>query len=225
MKTAVITGACGGLGKAFVKLCIERNYRLFLVGTENSRLNELKKEIGNQVPSEVYVCDLSELDQCEQLCEVLRHRKIDLLINNAGIGSYGSFDDTEINVMKAMNHINMTSLMMLSHAVLEQMKLHKGAILNVASTASFQPGPMMANYYATKAYVVSLSEALSMELKGTAVSVCALCCGPMETGFSKKAQLKHTWIQKKMMIDPMKAAEIGLNAVEKRKIQIGRAHV
>lgn len=222
MKWAVITGACGGLGRAFCQLCAEQNYDLILSGTDEKRLILLKQELLGRysISIQTYVCDLSKLEDTILFCDYLKQLQIDLLINNAGFGEYCTFEKMSQQTLMDMNQVNMTSMMLVMHAVLPLMKEKGGYVLNVASTAAFQPGPMMANYYATKAYVLSLSEGAALEMKKDKIHICALCCGPVETEFAQKAHIKHTWAQKLMMIEPRHAAKIGLDAVYKGKTRV-----
>lgn len=208
MEWTVITGACGGLGQALCKVYAKEGSALLIVGRSKDKLEELQNQLIKtyHIPVQNRVCDLADRHQTEELCQIMKSMLVKRLINNAGFGLYAPFEKSDLNDLVSMNEVNMTSLMMLCHAVLPAMKKTGGEILNVASTAAFQPGPMMSVYYASKAYVLSFSEALWAELKGTNVSVSVLCCGPMDTSFAAKAKLRHTWMQKLLMISVDQAA-------------------
>lgn len=214
MKWTVITGAYGGLGRAFCNLYADKGCALWLIGKSEEKLNEIRCNLEKKVPVRISVCDLSDLHQLNYLCAELKNSSVERLINNAGIGDYGLFDESDLSRQLDMNQVNMTAVMMLSHAVLTYMKQEGGELLNVASTAAFQPGPLMAVYYASKAYVLSFSEALWAETKGTKAKVSVLCCGPMKTEFASKSKFTHTWMQKLIMVSAEKAvqdADFGLS--------------
>ena len=219
MKWTVITGACGGLGQAFCTVYAKQGCSLWLTGRSEEKLLKLKDQLMKkyQIDVRIEVCDLSDLHQTNNLCEHLKTECVERLVNNAGIGEYGLFEQSDLSKLIQMNQVNMTSLMMLSHAVLAMMKKQGGELLNVASTAAFQPGEMMAVYYASKAYVLSLTEALHMEAKGTKAKVSALCCGPIETGFACSAGFKHTKMQRLLMIFSNDAAEIAAKQLSQGK--------
>ena len=210
MEWTVITGACGGLGQAFCKVYAKKGCSLYLIGRSEEKLLNLKSRLVKeyQIDVRIEVCDLSDLNQTSQLCERLQNESVKRLINNAGIGAYGLFEKSDLSELIKLNQVNMTSLMMLCHTVLKKMKENGGELLNVASTAAFQPSSMMADYYASKTYVLSLSEGLWMEAKHTKAKVSVLCCGPMDTGFAHHSGFKHTGMQKLMMISADDAAEI-----------------
>ncbi len=219
MEWTVITGACGGLGQALCRAYAKEGNSLLLIGRSKEKLEELQNQLSKDYSIRVVsrVCDLSRRTQVEKLCDEIKSLPIQRLINNAGFGLYASFEHSLLDDLISMNEVNMTSLMMLCHAVIPGMKKTGGEILNVASTAAFQPGPMMSVYYASKAYVLSFSEALWAELKETKVSVSVLCCGPMDTPFSSKAKLKHTWMQKLLMISVDQAAAEAKKGLSKGK--------
>jgi uncharacterized protein len=195
MKTnpvALITGASTGIGRELTKLFARESYDLALVARNHNALKVLAEELrfayGVQV--RYYAKDLSISSTPEELFDVLQSEggTIDVLVNNAGFGWRGEFAHMELADAMEMIQVNMTSLTHLTRLVLPAMLEKKsGRILNVSSTASFQPGPMMSLYYATKAYVTSFSLGLAEELHGTGITVTALCPGPTPTEFGTRA--------------------------------------
>jgi uncharacterized protein len=195
MKTnpiALITGASSGIGLELAKLFARESHDLALVARSHDKLkdiaNDLQKTFGVQV--KYYTKDLSISSSPEEIFNALRSEggNIDILVNNAGFGWRGEFAQMELTNALEMIQVNITVLTHLTRLFLPGMiERKRGKILNVASTAAFQPGPMMATYYASKAYVLSFSEALSEELQGTGVSVTALCPGPTATNFGQRA--------------------------------------
>jgi uncharacterized protein len=195
--TALVTGASSGIGCDLARIFAQHGHDLVLVARREARLRalgeELKRSRGVQVT--VLPADLSSPDAPERLAAGLLQRgiRVDLLVNNAGCGVYGPFDRTDLGAELAMIQINITSLTHLTKLLLPAMLARRqGRILNVASTAAFQPGPLMAVYYATKAYVLSFSEALANELLGSGVGVTALCPGPTRTEFQASAKIGST---------------------------------
>lgn len=213
-KTVLITGASSGFGYEFVKLFIKDNYDLILVARNIEKLEEIKNEFPS---SEIIVIqkDLTQPSSVKELYYEIREKglNVDVLVNNAGFGLLGEFDKLDVDRQINMIQLNISALTELTHYVLQEMKLRgSGKILNVASTAAFQPGPLMAVYYATKAYVLSLSEALVEELKGSGITVTTLCPGPSKTNFAKVANVEKT----KMFSRVMRAdvvARLGYNAL------------
>lgn len=189
MKLACITGASSGIGREFAKQLSSRGFDLILISRNTIALEELKKELNTNV--EIIPCDLSDLDSVIELSHRLSTYKIHLFINNAGFGDLGVFDETDLNKDLDMIHVNIRALHILTKSVLKDMKAHdQGYILNVASSAGLLPGgPFMATYYATKSYVVSLTSAISEELKESKskVHISALCPGPVDTNFNNTA--------------------------------------
>lgn len=194
MKNAVlITGASGGIGLEFAKLCAKDGNNLVLVARRKEILEKeaaiLQETHGIEV--QTIAADLSEPDAAQHVWkEASGMYDIDILINNAGVGLYGDFTSTNAQKEEVMIQLNMVCLTQLTKLALPTMLArNNGKILNIASVAAFMPGPLMAVYYATKAYVLSLSEALAEETRNTEVSVTALCPGPTATSFDKKANL------------------------------------
>ena len=184
----LITGASAGLGAEFARQCRKRGETVVLVARRAERLEELRRTLGDSVF--VHAADLSRPDRIEALFEWLQAEGLELetLINNAGFGATGAFADTPRERLLEMIDLNVRSLTDLCRLVLPSMiERKRGGILNVASTAAFQAGPYAAVYYATKAYVLSLTEALHHEAKGSGVRVSALCPGPTATEFFEVA--------------------------------------
>ena len=195
-KTALITGASSGLGAEFAKIYGQWGYNLVLVARRTNEMLRLKDHIELKYGVEVLVItmDLTAGDAPQRLFAETQRRNIhvDVLVNNAGFGALGKFMETDLAKQQNMVQLNVSALMSLTHHYLAPMveKGH-GKILNVASIAGFAPGPGMAVYYATKAFVLNFSDALSTELKGTGVTVTALCPGPVNTGFANVAGFKN----------------------------------
>ena len=191
---ALITGASAGIGREFVRQLASRAQSLILVARREQRLSELRDELRGNHPGltvHIHKTDLANLSQIDELARWLEREKIDvdLLINNAGLGDLGPFGTSDPARNERMMLVNMVALTSLTRRLLPQMiAKRRGAILNVSSSAGFLPIPGFAVYAATKAYVTSLSEALRVELRGTGVSVCALCPGPVPTEFQEIAK-------------------------------------
>ena len=208
MPTALITGASGGIGLELARIFAEQGYALVLVARTRERLEEIAVEL-KPTPVQVLAKDLVLVGAAEGI-----HRevpKVDVLVNNAGYGVYGPFVKTPLDDELGMLQLNMTALVVLTKLYLPAMVAAKnGKILNVASTAAFQPGPLMALYYATKAFVLSFSEAIGNELEGTGVTVTALCPGPTATGFQARTKLEKSRLIKRMKVmDARTVAEAG----------------
>lgn len=187
-RTALITGASAGLGVEFARRLAADGFRLILAARRIDLLQSLADELKLQFGTETLViaADLSTDQGWIGLCESVDRVgwPVDTLINNAGFGTHGAFYDSDPQSQTDMIHVNILSLTMLTrHFIGGMLERGNGAILNVASVAAFQPGPLMSVYFATKAYVLSFSEALHEELRGTGVRVTALCPGPTESEF------------------------------------------
>ena len=191
MKTALITGASSGIGKEFARRYAEKGYRLILTARRESVLQRFGEELSTDVV--IIPADLSDEKQCFELLEKLKDEDIDVFINNAGFGLAGSFLTTDIEREVNMIKVNDIAMHIMFKGILQKMDARgSGTILNVASSAGLFPGgPYMAGYYASKAYVVSLTRAVVQELKekGSNVHVCALCPGPVDTDFNRNADV------------------------------------
>jgi short-subunit dehydrogenase len=196
-KTALVTGASSGIGLDLAKRFAAEGHDVALVARSEGKLKELAAalEAEHQVRAHVVTADLAQPRAAETLVAALEARGIavDVLVNNAGYALYGAFTETDLADELNMIQVNIVALTHLTKLLVRKMVARKeGRVLNVASTAAFQPGPLMAVYYATKAYVLSFSEALANELAGTGVTVTALCPGPTKTGFQARAQMEES---------------------------------
>lgn len=186
---ALITGASSGIGRDIARELSKKGYDLIVVARNTRKLEELKEELNTNV--EIISMDLSIEENCIKLHEQVKD--VDILINNAGLGDYGLFTETDLNKELTIIKTNITSLHILTKLFLKDMKKNnKGQILNVASIAGFMPGPLMATYYASKNYVVRLTEGIREELKKerSNVKVSLLCPGPVKTNFNNVANVK-----------------------------------
>lgn len=223
-QTALITGASSGLGLEFSNIFARRGCDLVLVARNEEKLLAQQKELSQKygVRVEVLVCDMSK----ERAGDVLfaetsaRGIAVDILVNNAGFGDFGAFAHCDARKQQDMIAVNIAALTQLTRCFLEPMVCRGcGKILNVASIAAFQPGPTMAVYYASKAFVLSFTEALSVELQGSGVSVTALCPGPTTTGFEKNAALGNSGLFQNLKVATARdVAEYGVHALEKGKV-------
>mgnify|MGYP001812012136 CR=1 FL=1 len=193
--TALITGASGGIGEQLPRYHAAKGGDLVLVARSEDKLNGLKSELENNYKIKVMVigADLAHPESAVQIFSATEEAglQIDILINNAGFGGHGKFHQRELAKDQAMMQVNMVSLVNLTHLYLQGMvQRNSGNILHVASTAAFLPGPLQAIYYATKAFVVSFSQAIAKELEGTGVTSTALCPGAVATGFVAAGDLE-----------------------------------
>lgn len=185
MGTALVTGASGGIGEEIARV-LAPDHDLVLLARSAAKLDALATELGG---ARVIASDLSEPGAVGKIAAELPD--VDVLVNNAGVGDFGAFASADPDRTLAMIQLNVTSLTALTRQYLPGMlERGHGRVLNVASTASFQPGPLMAVYYATKSYVLSFSEALHEETRGTGVTVTALCPGPTASGFQAAADME-----------------------------------
>lgn len=197
MEYVLITGASTGIGYELAKVYAEHGANLILVATKQDRLNEVKAEIIRNYPVQVVVIvkDLSKLGAAKDLYEEIRAKNLTVseLINNAGIGFVGEFDQIPYQQEEDMMILNMVSLLALTKLFLNDMKREKiGRILNVASNGAFQPGPYVASYYATKAFVLNFSEAIRLENRDSKIHIAALCPGATRTNFPNRAGRKQS---------------------------------
>jgi short-subunit dehydrogenase len=226
-RTALITGASGGIGYELAELFAHDGHNLVLVARNADKLKEIAEDFQKSYKIIVHIVpmNLSSADSPNELFHYLERNKItvDYLVNNAGFGALGKFNETELQDELDMIQLNITALTHLTKLFLKGMVTRKfGRIMNVASTASFQPGPLMAVYYASKSYVLFLSEALANELNGTGVTVSVLCPGPTKTGFQSRAQMQKSklFTSSGMVMDAKKVASIGYKGMMKGKTVI-----
>lgn len=223
--TALITGASSGIGAELAVQFAASGYNLILQGRDRQRLKDLAERISSQrnVGIKIVVKDLSRPGSAQELYDkVCRDGvPVDVLVNNAGVGLLGRFADTGWDREFGMLHLNVVSLVELTKLFLPGMvKRHAGRILNVASTAAFQPGPLMANYYAGKAYIVSFTVALAEELRGTGVTASVLCPGPTVTRFQEQAGTGNAPFMKLAFLSAQEVADRGIRGVMKGKLII-----
>ncbi len=219
----LITGASGGIGYDLAILAAADGKNLVIVARTSDKLNQLAETIRKNNKSEVIsiASDLSDEEGVNKLISEITAKNIhiDTLINNAGFGDFGDFANADLSKNMEMIRLNISALTQLSHFALQgMMKAGKGRIMNVASTAAFMPGPGMAVYYASKAYVLSFSEALTRELKGSGVTVTTLCPGLTDTSFASAAGIGKSLMHR--MLPPatsMMVAKAGYKAMMKGK--------
>lgn len=187
-QTALITGATSGIGLALAKVFAQNKYNLILVARKQEDLNKTKADLETEYHIQVATIakDLGDKNAPQEIFDFCQAQnlRVDILVNNAGFGTYGKFAETDLNKQLSLLDLNMRALTQLTGLFLPRMISNKsGKILNTASTAAFQPGPLMAVYYASKAYVLSFTEALHNELKDSGIFVTALCPGATKTNF------------------------------------------
>ncbi|MBO4355720.1 MAG: SDR family NAD(P)-dependent oxidoreductase [Clostridia bacterium] len=211
-KVTFITGASSGLGKEFAKLYFKDGNDLLLIGSNEERLRKAAEEIKEIRPEgmiDCFVADLSDINECKKAFAytVEKDYFVNNLVNSAGIGDRTDFRDMDIDKNIALNHINCDALLYFTRVFLDNMLDNaEGHIINVGSIAGFVPGPFMATYHASKAYVLTLGESLARELKFTPVNILTLCPGPFESEFVAKAHNDYTFSK----IKPKTAAEVAL---------------
>ncbi|CDE53966.1 MAG TPA: SDR family NAD(P)-dependent oxidoreductase [Clostridiales bacterium] len=186
---ALITGASSGMGRDMAKILSQKGYDLILVARDEKKLEEVKKQLKTE--TKIVVMDISNEENCKKIYE--ENKDIDILINNAGFGDCGHFEETSLDKDIQMIHTNIIAYHILTKLYLKEMiKKDSGKILNVASIAGFMPGPLMTTYYSTKNYVVRFSESIREELrrKKSKVQISILCPGPVDTNFNKVADVE-----------------------------------
>ena len=206
---ALITGASSGIGADMARVLVDEGYEVILVARRKTRLEKLAKELGDR--ARIIVKDISSTYNCMELYNDIKKENIDILINNAGFGIFGEFSDTNIDKELDMIDLNIKALHTLTKLFLKDFKRKdRGYILNVASSAGFLSGPLMASYYATKNYVVSLSLAIYEELRrdNSNVSISVLCPGPVNTEFNKIARVHFS-------IKGMESMDVAKYAIKK----------
>jgi short-subunit dehydrogenase len=221
-KTVLITGASSGIGYELTKRFAQDGYDLVLVARDRQRLEQLASELAKQysVSTKVMPQDLAKATAPDEIFTELQRASIqvDILVNNAGFNVYGPFVEADLPKTLQMIQVNLTALTHLTRLLLPDMvKRRNGRILNVGSTGSFAPGPLNAVYCATKAYVLSFSEAIAEELQGTGVTVTALCPGATKTEFAKRASMEDANIFLTGAMKAQKVAEIGYRALMQGK--------
>jgi uncharacterized protein len=222
-KTVLITGGSKGIGYEFAKLFAKDNYRLVLVARDEKKLLECFQYLTKNYNTEVITIskDLSLPSASQELYDKIKSDgiNVDVLVNNAGIGVFGAFSETDLKKELSMIELNVISLVYLTKLFLKDMVAqNNGKILNIASTAGFQPIPLFSLYAATKAFVLFFSEALSEELRGNSnVSVTTLCPGAVDTDFKTSAHMENSKNFKGKMLDVQTVAKIGYKGLMKNK--------
>ena len=220
-KTVLITGASSGIGYAFAEIFARNKYSLVLIARREKELQELKKKCEEHTKNiRIIVKDLAQPNAAEDIYKEIKKENIqvDILINNAGFGDYGSFYKTSWEKEAAMIQVNIVTLTQLAKLFGQDMlQRQDGIIMNVSSVAAFLPGPLMSVYYATKAYVLSLSEAMMHDVEGTNVKVIALCPGMTKTGFQQVAGFQEKPENEKQMISAAEVAAYGFKVIQEGK--------
>lgn len=218
-RTALVTGASGGIGRELATLLARDGHDVVLVARSEERLVDLGNRLQNDygVTATVVVKDLADPESPAEIQAALDERgiEVDVLVNNAGFGTYGRFIDTDLDTERDELQVNVVAVTELTKRFLPGMvERGEGRVLNVASTAAFQPGPLMAVYFASKSYVLSFSEALATELDGTGVTVTALCPGPTDTGFQSRADMGGSKLVQGDLQDPAEVASAGYRGMQ-----------
>lgn len=221
MKTVLITGASSGIGYELARVFDKNGFQTVLVARRKERLEELSKKLNN--PSIIIVKDLSKPEAALEIFNELKDVKIDVLINNAGLGVHGDFYTQDLKQVNHLMQVNIFALVNLTGLFLSDMvKNNSGSIINIASVAGFFPGPYMAVYYASKAFVVSFSQALSKELEDTDIKITTICPGPVKTEFIPIGNTNHPF--KKMKAYSASSTEIAdftyRQYVNKKKVAV-----
>lgn len=229
MSTVLITGASGGIGYELAKLFARDHFELVLVARSADRLAQVSNELqAHQVKVRTFALDLSSPGAPKSLFDELQRENVtvDVLINNAGFGTYGEFAQIPESEILGQIDLNIRALTELTRLFLPAMIAQRnGKIMNVASTAGFQPGPLMAVYYATKAYVISFSEAVANEVQGSGVTVTCFCPGATHTGFARRAGIEHSRLFRLSAMRADRVAADGYRALTKAKtLAISGAH-
>ena len=223
-KTVLITGASSGIGFALAKLFAQDNYDLVLVAKDAEKLKQAAQRLQNETTTIYTIAkDLSIPKSPNEIYEEVKKKQIqiDVLINNAGFATYGLFIENDLEKELEELQLNIVTLTHLTKLFAREMVMRKtGTILNIASTAAFLPGPLMAVYYASKAYVLSFSEALANELHGTGISLSILAPGPTKTGFVKRAHLEKSKLFQGDVMDVDEVAKIAYKGLLQKKTLI-----
>ena len=221
-ETVLVTGASSGIGLELAKLFAESGRNLILVARSKDKLETLRADLVDKlkVHVEVITADLAEVNAAVSLVDEINSRKlvVDILVNNAGFGELGRFAEIGIDRQMNMVRLNVVTVVQLTRLLLPEMiKRKRGGILNVGSTAAFQPGPNMAVYYATKAFVLSFTEAIHEELLDSNIKVVCLSPGPTETGFGEDSGMSETKVFTSNTMDSKSVAKSGFDAYESNR--------
>ncbi|MGG7059596.1 SDR family NAD(P)-dependent oxidoreductase [Clostridium nigeriense] len=220
----LITGATTGIGYELARLYAKDENNLILVARDEEKLKEVKDELEfYNIKVYTIALDLSEDNSCEKVLDFVNKKNlsVDILINNAGMGSFGYLSEIEVEKELKLIDVNIRALTELTKMFLPSMIEHgEGSIMNVASTAAFCAGPKMATYYASKSYVLNFTEALYEELKGSEIKVSCLCPGPVKTNFQEKSGIRKSEAAKKALMTPKEVAKIAYKDFKNGKLII-----
>lgn len=225
-KTALVTGGSSGFGREIAKLFARDGYQVILVARRKNELEEVAQQLNSEVPGcETIVIskDLSQSNAAQELYDTVKQRglTVDALVNDAGFGEHGLFVDTDLTKELAMIQLNVISLVVLTKLFIRDMvQRGEGRILQLASTVSFMPVPKLSIYAATKAFVLSLSEAVAHELEDTGVTMTALCPGASDTEFFIRANAQDANVTDTPLSDPAEVAQDGYDAMMKGETRI-----
>ncbi len=227
---ALVTGASSGIGYEISKYLSELGYDIIAVARDEEKLSRLKKECKTNV--EIYLADLSKQDNIVNLYNSVKDKDIEILVNNAGFGAFGEFEEIDYDFQMKMIDVNIKAVHSLTYMFLKDMKIKdKGYILNIGSVAGFMPGPLMAEYYATKAYVLRLTQSIYKELnkQKSKVHICVCCPGPVNTNFNSVANVKFSlkaktskYVAKKAIDGMFKKKEIICPGISEKLIKLSR---
>ena len=224
IRYTLVTGASTGIGNELSKLFAKDKHNLILVSRNKNKLQSVKNELLKyNIDIKILALDLESSEDIQSLFNYIEINKlaVNILINNAGIGTFGDFNDIEWSKEEALIDINIKALTQLTKYFLPKIIDYKnGGVLNVASTAAFCSGPRMAAYYASKAYVLNLTEAIYEEYKGNGINISCLCPGPVKTSFQGKAGIKKSESAKKYLMDAEEVAKVCYKDFNKGKLII-----
>ncbi len=217
-KTALITGATGGIGRAFTTELHRRGYQVIITGRSTEKLAELSQTVTDGA-AQIVAADLGTQAGIETLVDVIRSNPLDILVNNAGFGTHGSFAELDLQRELEQATVNMTALMATTHEALGSMTARRtGAIINIASVAGFQPIPYMATYGASKAFVDRFSLAVGAEARKSGVLVTSMNLGPVDTGFFEVVGSNAVNIGR--ALSPEQVVSAAMSAVDKRRSRV-----
>lgn len=220
-KYTIITGPTAGIGLEMATIYAQRKINLILIARNENKLNELKTKFEKEFGIDVicFANDLSKPDSAKEIFNLIKAKElyVETIINNAGFGDFGKFEESDFIKVKQMLNLNINFLVEFTHLFLNEFKTKNfGNILNVASVAGFFPGPYMSLYYATKAFVLSFTEGLAVELKKTNIKISVLCPGPTKTLFEEKANLENSDLFKLMPVANAKSVALyGVKSLER----------
>ncbi|MDD2681059.1 MAG: SDR family oxidoreductase [Patescibacteria group bacterium] len=220
----IITGASSGIGLELAWILASNNHNLLIIARHEDKLNELAKaiQIKHQVTVDYLVKDLSKPESTQEIFKYCQEKQlfVDILINNAGFGDFCEFSDSNRQRQLDMINVNISSLVSLTHLFLKDMiNNNEGKIMNIASAAAFQPGPLMSVYYATKAFVLHFSEAIANELKDKNITLTTICPGPTASNFKQSANLNNSRLMKKRNLPSSRSvAEFSYQAMIKGRV-------